>query len=256
METRRAYRELQNLQEQLIGLERMATQGRISAEIGHELNNYLTVIMGNFELLSMKINQGQTESVGTQLDCISANLQKIRGFAEGLLDFSSLKAERIECDINDLVERTLVFVKPQNIFRNISFVTQMTPPLPHLVVDAGQIQQVLYNLLKNAADAMGKRKGEGGTITIGTDHHAQEKSVEIWVKDTGKGMSDEQVQKVFDRGFTTKESGHGIGLSICKKIIDTHHGTIQVESQLNQGTCFRVRLPEGEIKEEETGSGG
>ena len=243
VETQKAYQELQNLQEQLISLERMATQGRISAEIGHELNNYLTVIMGNFELLSMRINQGQIESLDAQLDSISVNLQKIRGFAEGLLDFSSLKAAKSECDVNRLIEKTLAFIKPQNIFRNMSFVTQMKPSLPHLVVDAGQIQQVLYNLLKNAADAMGKRKGEGGTITIGTDHHAQEKQVEIWVKDTGKGMSQEQLHKIFDRGFSTKESGHGIGLSICQKIIDAHGGTIQVQSQLNQGTCFRIRLP-------------
>lgn len=242
-ETQRAYQEQQNLQEQLISMERMATQGRISAEIGHELNNYLTVIMGNFELLGMKMNQGQTESLDAQLDSISVNLQKIRGFAEGLLDFTSLKAAKTECDINHLVEKTLVFIKPQNIFRNISFVTQMKPSLPHLVVDAGQIQQVLYNLLKNSADAMGKRKGEGGTITIGTDHHAQEKLVEIWVRDTGRGMSEEQLHKIFDRGFSTKESGHGIGLSICKKIIDAHGGTIQVQSQLNQGTSFRIKLP-------------
>ena len=229
LKTQKSYKELQSLQEQVIGLERMATQGRISAEIGHELNNFLTVIMGNFELLRMKIDQGQAGSVDQQLDGIWANLEKIKTFAEGLLDFASLKAEKAECDINDLIEKTIVFIKPQGIFRNISFDFRLEPELPLLMADAGQIQQILYNLLKNAADAMGKRKGEGGTISLRTAHLREKKAVEIWVKDTGKGMSEEQLGKIFDRGFTTKQSGHG--------------GEIEVESQPDQGTCFRIRLP-------------
>jgi signal transduction histidine kinase/CheY-like chemotaxis protein len=243
IETKKSYKELQNLQDQLISLEKMATQGRISAEIGHELNNFLTVIMGNFQILSMKINKGELESLNKQLDTISVNLEKVGRFAEGLLDFSSLKAEKAECDINDLIEKTLSFIKPQNAFRNISFFAELKPDLPHLVVDAGQMQQVLYNLLNNAADAMGKRKGEGGTITIKTDHLQRDKSVEIWVRDTGKGMSEEQAKRIFNTGYTTKESGHGMGLSICRKIIDYHGGTIWVESELNKGTTFKIKLP-------------
>lgn len=244
IETENSYSELQNLQEQIIGLEKMATQGRISAEIGHELNNFLTVIMGNFQILEMKINKGEIQSLNKQLNTICTNLEKIKRFAEGLLDFSTLKAEKSECDINDLIEKTLLFIKPQNIFKNISFFTELKLNLPHLVIDAGQIQQVLYNLLNNAADAMGKRKGEGGSITVGTHYHPEKKLVEIWVKDTGKGMSEKELKNLFNRGFTTKESGHGMGLSICKNIVDSHDGTIQVESELNKGTTFRIKLPD------------
>jgi signal transduction histidine kinase/CheY-like chemotaxis protein len=243
IETKESYKELQNLQEQIIGLEKMATQGRISAEIGHELNNFLTVIMGNFQILSMNLNKGALESVEKQLDTISINLEKVKRFAEGLLDFSALKAEKAECDINHLIEKTLGFIKPQNAFKNIEFLTNLKPNLPHLLVDAGQIQQVLYNLLNNAADAMGKRKGEGGTITIKTNCPEKEGTVEIQVKDTGRGMSKEQVENIFDAGYTTKQSGHGMGLSICKKIIAHHGGTIRAESELNKGTRFTIRLP-------------
>ncbi len=238
-----SYRELQSLQDQIISLEKMAIRGRISAEIGHELNNYLTVLWGNFEILSMKIRKAELHSLNRQLETISASLDRIKRFADGLMDFSALKAEKKECDINDLIQRTLLFIKPQNIFKNISLVTELKPNLPHLVVDAGQIQQVLYNLLNNAADAMGKRKGEGGTITVGTDYHPEKESVEIWVKDTGKGMTKDQLEKIFQTGFTTKEFGHGMGLSICRKIVEDHNGTIQAESQLNKGTTFRVKLP-------------
>ncbi len=243
IEMENSYAELQNLQEQIIGLEKMATQGRISAEIGHELNNYLTVIMGNFQILEMKINKGELQSFNKQLDTISTNLERIKRFAEGLLDFSTLKTEKTKCDINDLIEKTVIFIKPQNVFKNISLVTELKPNLPHPVVDTGQIQQVLYNLLNNAADAMGKRKGEGGNITVGTHYHPEKKLVEIWVKDTGKGMPEKELKNLFNRGFTTKESGHGMGLSICRKIIDSHGGTIQVESELNKWTIFRIKLP-------------
>ncbi len=247
IETKKSYRELQNLQEQVISMEKMATQGRLSAEIGHELNNYLTVIMGNFQILNMKINQGESASLNKHLDTISVNLEKIKNFAEGLLDFSTLRVEKTECDLNELIEKIITFIQPQNIFKNITLNTQLQSHLPHPRLDCGQIQQVLYNLLNNAADAMGKRKGEGGTITIGTSHSPQEKLVEIWIKDTGKGMSEEELGKLFTRGFTTKEGGHGIGLYICKNIVEQHRGNIQVESKLNEGTRFKIKLP---LKEE------
>ncbi|HEX7402233.1 MAG TPA: ATP-binding protein, partial [candidate division Zixibacteria bacterium] len=249
IEAQKSYKELQNLQEQIIGMEKMATQGRLSAEIGHELNNYLTVIMGNFQILNMKVERGELKSSDKSLDVISANLEKIRKFAQGLLDFSTLKAEKIDCDLNALIEKTITFIKPQNVFKNISLVTRLETQIPHPVADNGQIQQVLYNLLNNAADGMGKRKGEGGTITVGTRLTPDDNMVELWVQDTGKGMPEEELTQLFTRGFTTKEEGHGIGLSICKNIVDQHRGTIHVESKLNQGTTFRIKLP---LREEES----
>lgn len=249
VEAQKSYKELQNLQEQIIGMEKMATQGRLSAEIGHELNNYLTVIMGNFQILNMKVERGELKSSDKSLDVISANLEKIRKFAQGLLDFSSLKARKNDCDLNALIEKTITFIKPQKVFKNISLVTRLEAQLPHPVADNGQIQQVLYNLLNNAADAMGKRKGEGGTITVGTRLTPDDNMVELWVQDTGKGMSEEELNQLFTRGFTTKEEGHGIGLSICKNIVDQHRGTIHVESKLNQGSTFRIKLP---LREEES----
>jgi len=242
-ESRRSYQELEKLQEQMIGLESMAAKGRASAEIGHELNNYLTVILGNFELLTMKINKGDLASHGKYVNVIGANLEKTEKFVDGLLDFSRLKSEKAECNINELIEKTLLFVSPQNRFKNINFKKELKQEIQPVVVDSGQIQQVLYNLLNNAADAMGKRTGEGGTITIGTDYDKSKKMVHIWVKDTGYGMSEKVMKGIFKDGFTTKKLGHGIGLSICKKIIDNHNGSIEVESKLNQGTTFRVKLP-------------
>ncbi len=242
-ESRRSFNELERLQEQMIELESMAAKGRASAEIGHELNNYLTVILSNFQLSGMSIDKGDLASLRRYSSIIGANLEKTKKFVDGLLDFSSLKSEKNECDINELIEKTLLFVSPQNRYKNISFKKELKEGIGPLIMDSGQIQQVLYNLLNNAADAMGKRRGEGGTITVGTDYHEKEKMVHVWVKDTGYGMSEEEIKRIFKGGFTTKKSGHGIGLSICKKIIDNHNGTIEVESKLNQGTSFRMKLP-------------
>ncbi len=248
-ESRRSYRELECLQEQLIELESMAAKGRASAEIGHELNNYLTIIIGNFELLNMSINKGEGKhlddlaSLHKYINVIGANLEKTKKFVDGLLDFSPLKSEKTECDINELIEKTLLFVSPQNRFKNINFKKELKKTVLPVVIDPGQIQQVLYNLLNNAADATGKRIGEGGIITVGTDYDKKEKMIHILVKDTGKGMSEGEAKRIFKGGFTTKKGGHGIGLSICKKIIDNHEGTIEVESKPNQGTTFRIKLP-------------
>ena len=242
-ESRRSYQELEKLQEQMIGLESMAAKGRASAEIGHELNNYLTVILGNFQLFSRSMDKGDLASLRKYVSVIGANLEKTGKFVDGLLDFSRLKSEKTECNINELIEKTFLFVSPQNRFKNINFKKELKEEIQPVVVDSGQIQQVLYNLLNNAADAMGKRTGEGGTITIGTDYDKIEKMVHIWVKDTGYGMSEKMMKGIFKDGFTTKKLGHGIGLSICKKIIDNHKGDIEVESKLNQGTTFRVKLP-------------
>lgn len=242
-ESRRSYQELEKLQEQMIGLESMAAKGKASAEIGHELNNYLTVILGNFQLLGMGISKGDLASLRRYVNVIGTNLEKTKKFIDGLLDFSRLTSEKAECDINDLIEKTLLFVSPQNRFKNMVFKKELKQKIPTVVIDSGQIQQVLYNLLNNAADAMGKRTGEGGTITVGTDYDKKEKMVNIWIKDTGYGMSEEEVKRIFKDGFTTKQLGHGLGLTICKKIVDNHNGTIEVESKLKQGSAFRIKLP-------------
>jgi signal transduction histidine kinase/CheY-like chemotaxis protein len=242
-ESRRSYQELESLQEQMIGLEAMAAKGRASAEIGHELNNFLTVIMGNFELLNMSITKGDPASLQKYINGIDANLKKIQKFVDGLLDFSTSKTEKVQCDINELIEKTLLFVSPQNRFKNISFKKELKAGIQPVMVDSGQIQQVLYNLLNNAADAMGKRTGEGGSITLGTDYDEKERVILIWVKDTGKGMPEEEVKRIFQGGFTTKKTGHGMGLNICKKIINNHNGTIEVESKPNLGTTFKIKLP-------------
>ena len=242
-ESKKSFNELERLQEQIIQLDRMATKALQSAEIGHEINNYLTVVMGNLQRLTLSLEKEELEKKKKYIDTMNEHLQRMAKFATGLMDFGSLKAEKKECDLNQLIENTLSFIRPQNRFKNISIPTRLGHEVPHLFLDAQQIQQLLYNLLNNAADAMGKRTGEGGVITIETSLDLNGNFVELKVSDTGKGMSDEELRKVFKTRFTTKESGHGFGLIACKKIVENHQGEIQVKSQPGQGTAFKIKLP-------------
>jgi signal transduction histidine kinase/CheY-like chemotaxis protein len=241
-ESRQSYQELRELQEQLIQLEKMATRGQQSAEIGHELNNYLTVVIGNLQKLEIILNRGEFEKLRESLRPINEHLEGMTKFVQGLMDFSILKTEKKETDLNNLIEKVLGFVGVLRRFRNINFIKKLDPELPELLLDTGQIQQLLYNLFNNSADAMGKRKGEGGTITIKTSYEKMNNLVVMEISDTGHGISEEMKQKLFNTRFTTKEHGHGFGLLTCKRIVEIHKGEIEVENQSGQGATFRVRL--------------
>jgi signal transduction histidine kinase/CheY-like chemotaxis protein len=242
-ESKKSLKELEGLQDQIIQLDRMATKALQSAEIGHELNNYLSVVMGNLQMLTLSPDKDEPEKRRKILDTMDDYLQKMAKFACGLMDFGSLKSEKKEGNLNQLIEKTLSFIRSQNKFKNISIDTGLDQKVPFLFLDADQIQQLLYNLLNNASDAVGKRKGEGGVIAIETFLNRDESFAELVVSDTGKGMSAEELGKVFKTRFTTKETGHGFGLIACKKIVDNHQGEITVKSQYNQGTTFRIKLP-------------
>lgn len=242
-ESKKSLKELERLQDQIIQLDRMATKALQSAEIGHELNNYLSMVMGNLQMLTLSPDKDEPEKRRKILDTIDEYLQRMVKFACGLMDFGSLKSEKKESNLNQLIEKTLSFIQSQNKFKNISIETGLDQKVPFLFLDADQIQQLLYNLLNNASDAVGKRKGEGGVISIETSLDRDENFVEIKISNTGKGMSEEDLRKVFKARFTTKETGHGFGLIACKKIVDNHQGEISVESRPNQGTTFKIKLP-------------
>jgi len=221
----------------------MATRGQQSAEIGHELNNYLTVVMGNLQKLEISLNQGEVDQLKKYLELISEHMERIVKFIQGLMDFSVLKTEKRKTNLNDLVDKVLGYVRVLGRFKNIKLVKELDPVIPQLNLDSDQIQQLLYNLLNNSADAMGKRKGEGGTITVKTCYENEHNQVLMEVKDTGKGIASEIREKLFKTRLTTKEYGHGFGLLTCKRIVESHNGEIEAESQLGEGATFRIKLP-------------
>lgn len=240
-DSREAYRRLEHLQEQTLQLEKMATRGQMSAEIGHELNNYLGVVVANFQLMNLRLKKGVTEGLDRFTESIQDHLDKISRFTKGLMDYSSLQqATFAKADLNQLLQRVMEFLQPQKRFRQIAIDTAFVPGALEAEVDQGLIEQVLYNLLNNAADALAEatvKKIEIGTARLSDD------MIRLTVRDYGGGIPEEQCKKLFKEKFTTKQTGHGIGLVVCKNIIDKHNGRISVDSVPGQETIFTIDLP-------------
>lgn len=240
-DSREAYRRLEYLQDQIIQMEKMATRGQMSAEIGHELNNYLGVVVANFQLMNVRLQKGVTEGLERFSESINDHLDKISRFINGLMDYSSLKKTSFKTvDVNQLLTRIVDFLQPQKRFRQIEIVVNSECETLTAEMDQGLVEQVLYNLLNNAADASLDTKTRKIEITIG---RLTDDMIRLTVRDHGRGISEENLSKLFKEKFTTKDSGHGIGLVVCKNIIDKHNGRISVESFPDRGTAFMIDLP-------------
>ncbi len=243
-ETRNAYRRLKELQEQTIQLEKMAAKGQMSAEIGHELNNITGVVFGNFSLLEHHIKERHWEELDKYLNAVKTNLDNIKKFSRGLMDFSSMDANMQLCDVVQLLSDVVEYLKTQRHFEGIEidFNGPSTPLFS--MADTGQIQQLLYNLLNNAADAT--RELPAGTIrkiAVGLIQNAVDEIFTISVTDNGVGIEKDLLEKAFSERFTTKPTGHGYGLLVCRKIIDNHNAKLTIESIPGNGTIISIRFP-------------
>lgn len=232
--------------------EKLVARGEMAASIGHELNNYLAIIANNAELLSYNLDRNKTDNLKTNSQQILDNISKMKRFTNGLMDFSKLETEYVAYDVNHLIEDLLFSLKAQSRFNDISFSLELPEELPYIEIDVGQIQQVLMNLLYNAADAISEKNKQETTdsnsfdteIIIRAFHDMEQSMVGISVTDNGCGITEENMKKIFQLHFSTKKSGHGIGLSNCKKIIESHNGDITIDSKQGEGTTFTIILPE------------
>jgi len=220
--------------------ERLAHIGQLAAGVAHEINNPLQGIVTYSHLL---LEKASTEN-GTRgsLEKIVKQANRCRDIIRGLLDFSrQRKPEKRLSSVNRVLEECVSLVDNQVLFHNIQIVQRLGKELPQVLMDPSQIQQVFMNLIINAAEAM----NGAGKLTLTTRHIPAENAVEAEITDTGHGVSEEDLDRIFSPFFTTKEVGHGtgLGLAISYGIIKEHKGTISVESQVDQGTTFTVHLP-------------
>jgi signal transduction histidine kinase len=153
------------------------------------------------------------------------------------MDFSAQNTRRQATDLGDLIVKLVNFIHPQHRYRNVKFVLSFKEDIPYVEIDGGQVQQILLNLYANAADAGADR------VTTMIALRRAEGKVVATVADNGPGMSAGVLAKVFETGFTTKRTGHGFGLSICKRIMDNHGGGIAVQSEVGKGTTFTLTFP-------------
>lgn len=233
--------------------EKLVARGEMAASIGHELNNYLAIIANNAELLSLNLEKDRPDRAKDNSHQIIENISKMKRFTDGLMDFSKLETEIISYDVRRLVDELLFSLKTQIRFKKITFSVDFERDLPEVEIDVGQIQQVLMNLLINATDALEERHKQelarGNTdfirkINIYVSREQQTSMLMISISDNGIGIPEEHLSKVFQLHFTTKKSGHGLGLANCRKIIANHKGEITLTSKEGEGTTFTITIPE------------
>lgn len=236
-------RELQlkfRTEQQLGKSERLAMIGRLSAGVAHEINNPLGGILLFSSLLLKKVPADHPDRSAIERICGEA--KRCQKIVQGLLDFARPREPKCEqVVLEEVVERTLQLVIGQSLFFNITVVKDYERPKPECYVDPAQLQQVVLNLVVNAAEAMESR----GTLTIATRSVEDGGESELEISDSGCGISPENLERLFEPFFTTKEVGRGtgLGLSISRSIIESHNGTIWADSTVGVGTRFFIRLP-------------
>ena len=237
-------------EEELIRSEKLASLGQLAASVAHEVNNPLAGILVYVKLLLKKYkdNELQAEWTETQLLKMEKELHRTTRIIKNLLDFARQSEPTMRpTDINKAVEAALLLVGHQINLENIKLEKKLDAQLPPVLADFDQIQQVLINIILNATQAM----PNGGTLTIATSvaegikiGESTKKTVRIDIKDTGVGISKENLNNLFTPFFTTKEKGKGVGLglSVVHGIIGRHKGKIEVDSQPDVGTTFTIYL--------------
>jgi len=231
------------LQKYVILSEKLVAKAESAAAIGHELNNYLALISHHAELLPVYIERNQLDKLTEGCQGILDNIDKMKRFTDGLMDFSRMETELVEYDIRHLIEDQLFSLRPHRRFRQTKFSCHFAPGLPLIKVDVGQIQQVLLNLFNNAIDAADPDSKTQPEIHIDVEHDTRHGNMVIKVTDFGMGMTPEVLEKILEPHFSTKPGGHGLGLYNCKKIVENHGGEIHVASTPGEKTTFTIRLP-------------
>ncbi|MGA2255303.1 MAG: ATP-binding protein [Thermoguttaceae bacterium] len=218
--------------------EQLASVGRLAAGVAHEINNPLTGVLAFADLLRQKENMETQDR--EDLELIIRETKRAREIVKGLLDFARETPQvKTQVNINDLVRQTILLMGKRDALQDIQLVESLTEPLPQVLGDKNQLQQVLINLSLNACEAM----PNGGTLMLATS--SEDGQIIIEVTDTGCGIKKEHLDKVLEPFFTTKPvgKGTGLGLSVSYGIVQQHGGTLEVESQEGKGTTFKVTLP-------------
>lgn len=245
-------RELEETHKKLLHAERLSAIGKLAANVAHEINNPVTSInlsvgmigkiMNDFKktLSNDKASGVKAEKITEGIEIIKRNTEKISYIVKNTLQYARKpKDEKGEVDIKQLLDKFVEFAEKQGTLSRIKIIKKFSSVNQKISAIPDQLEQVFFNLITNARDAM----PNGGTITISTS--IEDKFAEITFADDGQGIPEDKMSSIFDPFFTTKEigKGTGLGLSICKEIIEGHGGNISVKSKIDKGTEFIIRLP-------------
>jgi len=242
-ELRESLKNIEMSQQALIESEKQAAAGRLTAAIAHEINNPLQALQNCLDLASRK-NLNQTERTH-YLELAKSELVRLMSTVQRMLDFYRPGVrDRKSTQVNDLLERILALMKPQFDELGIVVHLDLDPKLPLVMVVSNQIQQVFFNLLINAMEAI----PDGGEIWVQTRRLSKLKppAIEIIIEDSGPGIPESQRANLFKPVESTKEKGTGLGLSVSYGIMTAHGGKITLLDGRGRGACFQLILPEGD----------
>ena len=227
------------LQGELLQSERLAAVGKLAAGVAHELNNPLTGVLTFAEDLMLECDEDDPQREDFEL--IVNETMRCRRIVRDLLDYSRQKApQRRAMDINPLIQRSINMVNRQASFHDVRFELDLEQGLPSVKVDPNQMQQVILNLVINARDAMDSR----GKISITSASGMDGKSAVLSIADNGCGISEENIQRIFEPFFSTKgDHGNGLGLPAVLSIVEQHGGRVDVDSEEGLGTTFHLVFP-------------
>jgi signal transduction histidine kinase len=232
---------LQAAQQELLVAERMATVGRLSLKVAHEVRNPIAAIELNAELLLdiVRAHPGDDmDEAGGLVTAIRDQVNTLDALTEEYLAFARFPKPHFEEEsVNHLIEELAAFVRPVATRQGLTIHVATDPAVPMMEIDRGLLRQAVHNLVKNGMEALSR----GGALTIESRHEGD--AVEILVSDTGNGISAEVAQRLFEPFFTTKPQGTGLGLSITRQIIEEHGGELGWRNGPSGGATFSVRLP-------------
>ena len=220
--------------EKLMRAERFAAIGETAGMVGHDLRNPLTAIKNAAYLIRKKQGNLMSESGNEMLSVIDKAVEQANNIVADLLDYSrEIHLDRKEHSPRTLIENVLTSINIPNSVKVIN----RTQSEPSIWVDSDKMERVFVNLIKNAVEAM----PDGGNLEIDSTDNSE--NLTLTFADSGQGMSEDVLAKVFTPLFTTKAKGMGLGLPICKRILEAHSGTISVQSTIGKGTTFTIVLP-------------
>ena len=246
MENARLYEDLRNYvrqieesQQALLRVEKMAAAGRLTASIAHEVNNPLQSVQNCLHLAGRE--DLEPEKRREYFELAKKELDRLTKTVQRMLDFYRPGAVKVEqVDILDLLDHVLSLTSSQLRSKNIHIVTSLPDSLPDIFAVSSQIQQIFFNLILNAFDAM----PDGGELRVSA--RAVIGGVEMIFEDSGPGIPEERRENIFEPFFSTKEGGTGLGLTVSYNIVTAHGGTLDLIDGHGSGACFKLFLPKGD----------
>jgi two-component system NtrC family sensor kinase len=235
---REAKEELRVTHEHMLRNETLSVVGTFASGVAHELSTPLSSIISYFEMIRGGL--AAHTRLAEDVDIIESELHRCRNILRDMLNFARPpEKDKIVTDVNSIILDLLALVRYQTEYKKVSITEHLDPGLPGIMAVPGQLKQVFMNIIVNALQSM----PEGGELTVSTAAAQDGENITVSVLDTGCGIPEAEMNKIFHPFYTSKKAGTGLGLSISYGIIKAHGGDIEVRSEPGKGTIFSIYLP-------------